>query len=286
MHVAGELEAAPFEVRQAVPIAFEIHPGRHLRRRETAVVGIGADIEDLLSGREDARAEKLQKHLSEPRPARPDLYVGIDARVDAGGDRPGVCARVRRAHRCARKVDAEAGARIGDHRLHGTPCEQSAAARLQDRPAVVRHDDLRIAPSQCIGIEHLVLDLRFGERVDRLFGRTISAPRHPQHAGALKQFRTADLGEHLVPPLQRALRHPRVDRVGPIGHADHARLAAGARPHIRRAILIQQDHAPPGASEMPRGPGPEHTGADHGNVVARMGAHLHPAGVRRTTGST
>jgi len=266
--IVCDLESAPIDIRKPVIVATEIQPDRQCGRCESAFAGGDAEVEHFLSRREDASAEHVGQHAAKPWPAREDEAPGADRFARSGGDfrKPSSAWLLRYA--CL--VDAQLGATsqaIRDHGLHRATRQQPAAPRLEDRPASGWNHDLRITARECVGIEYLVGDAERIERRHRPLGRGVVRMRHPQHAGFAKQFRPFDPCEEILPQDQRSLRHPRVDRVRSVRHADHPRFAAGARARVRRPVLVDQQHPLPGALQVPCSPRAEDAGSDHCNVV-------------------
>ncbi len=204
MLIDADLEAAAFEVGDAIDAGGKIYPRWCVRRPEPIVARGRAEVDHDLASGPDHPAEQIGKHCWQPGAAGEDEHVAVDRLAVGDADRPQRTIRRWDRHARAREPDA-ARDRVRGKGAHGTARHDHSALRLQQRRADVVGHEVRVARAQPDAIEHLQRILSAlqrppcGERVG------IVAARQPQHAAFVKQRLAATRAEaELAPELERA----------------------------------------------------------------------------------
>src|SRR3989449_2673362 len=279
--VVGDLEATPLVAGDAVhETRAMIRPDGQRLLGEAPVAGGRAEKEDLLARGAHAVANSIGEQRAEPRPAGKDKVVSRQFTV------------VRQAYRgklsstwLDRRLDGELTvfAALREKSLeHGCtrpPRGEIAAVLLQNRPADLFAIDLREAARNLGALQLLDRDVRVAQDRQRGLLVLVVAFDEPEDTDTVVQL---PVPSRLVlfPERERPRGHPRVDRAWSIRRANHARLPTGARARIAGAPCVDQCDASALALQKQRGPAPECSRPDHGDV--RLPGFWHQASERHS----
>ena len=253
-----------------------------------------ADVDDVLLGDADERAELVGEEARQPRAAgederlgRPLAAVGLD-----DGQQP-AAGGAARPH--GRDLGATAGAlERRDGLLHRVAREQHAGLRLPERLRDARGPDLRPAVLDLVGVEDLVRNAGRREHGRRAMLERAPVVAEPDHARLVVERRAPFLLEAL-PERPGLVRPARVEGVVAVRAAGDARRVAARCPRVAGAPRVEQRHAPApaGAAVLARaaglrpvrGPGAHHAGADDQQVRRRARSRSGQSADRRTVAS-
>lgn len=167
VRIAGQLEAAPFEVRHTVNFIGWKKPGGKGRRGETGIARRSGEEEDLLARWEDARGEQLRKNFAEPGTAGEYKAASRNAVTISGvGGFNSIGAGWSLDLRGA-EVHAEALS-VFDSAGNSAAGEQNTAIGLEETPGNAVEIKLRIKLVQLRRLEYVVSHSAAAQRRNRV----------------------------------------------------------------------------------------------------------------------